>query len=106
MFSPARALSTCTRAAVARDTSIEHSSCAAGTVSALALHCGERRRPSRGSILGHAARCRRRIAYVWSHLLDGEPHFTLSQVALNDLREEMEFHADPRTGAVTSEKAG
>jgi ACR3 family arsenite transporter len=24
------------------------------------------------------------MVFVWSHLLDGEPHFTLSQVALND----------------------
>jgi len=25
------------------------------------------------------------MVFVWSHLTDGEPHFTLSQVALNDV---------------------
>jgi ACR3 family arsenite transporter len=24
------------------------------------------------------------MVFVWSNLVDGEPHFTLSQVALND----------------------
>lgn len=36
-----------------------------------------------GLILLAAAPCTAMV-FVWSHLLDGEPHFTLSQVALND----------------------
>jgi ACR3 family arsenite transporter len=36
-----------------------------------------------GLILLGAAPCTAMV-FVWSHLLDGEPHFTLSQVALND----------------------
>jgi len=36
-----------------------------------------------GLILLAAARCRAMV-FVWSNLCDGEPHFTLSQVALND----------------------
>ncbi len=37
-----------------------------------------------GLILLAAAPCTAMV-FVWSNLLDGEPHFTLSQVALNDL---------------------
>src|SRR5690606_242327 len=37
-----------------------------------------------GLILLAAAPCTA-MAFVWSHLCDGEPRFTLSQVALNDL---------------------
>jgi len=37
-----------------------------------------------GLILLAAAPCTAMV-FVWSHLTDGEPHFTLSQVALNDL---------------------
>jgi arsenite transporter len=37
-----------------------------------------------GLILLAAAPCTAMV-FVWSHLVDGEPHFTLSQVALNDL---------------------
>ena len=37
-----------------------------------------------GLILLAAAPCTAMV-FVWSHLSDGEPHFTLSQVALNDL---------------------
>jgi ACR3 family arsenite transporter len=37
-----------------------------------------------GLILLAAAPCTAMV-FVWSHLADGEPHFTLSQVALNDL---------------------
>lgn len=37
-----------------------------------------------GLILLGAAPCTAMV-FVWSNLLDGEPHFTLSQVALNDL---------------------
>lgn len=37
-----------------------------------------------GLILLAAAPCTAMV-FVWSHLCDGEPHFTLSQVALNDL---------------------
>src|SRR5438552_12273230 len=36
-----------------------------------------------GLILLAAAPCTAMV-FVWSHLVDGEPHFTLSQVALND----------------------
>jgi len=36
-----------------------------------------------GLILLAAAPCTAMV-FVWSHLLEGEPHFTLSQVALND----------------------
>ena len=36
-----------------------------------------------GLILLGAAPCTAMV-FVWSHLVDGEPHFTLSQVALND----------------------
>ena len=36
-----------------------------------------------GLILLAAAPCTAMV-FVWSNLLDGEPHFTLSQVALND----------------------
>ncbi len=36
-----------------------------------------------GLILLSAAPCTAMV-FVWSHLVDGEPHFTLSQVALND----------------------
>jgi arsenite transporter len=37
-----------------------------------------------GLILLAAAPCTAMV-FVWSHLADGEPHFTLSQVALNDV---------------------
>jgi arsenite transporter len=37
-----------------------------------------------GLILLAAAPCTAMV-FVWSNLVDGEPHFTLSQVALNDL---------------------
>jgi len=37
-----------------------------------------------GLILLAAAPCTAMV-FVWSHLMDGEPHFTLSQVALNDI---------------------
>lgn len=37
-----------------------------------------------GLIILAAAPCTAMV-FVWSHLTDGEPHFTLSQVALNDL---------------------
>src|SRR5271157_6181278 len=37
-----------------------------------------------GLILLVAAPCTAMV-FVWSNLSDGEPHFTLSQVALNDL---------------------
>ncbi|MBF0309028.1 MAG: ACR3 family arsenite efflux transporter [Magnetococcales bacterium] len=37
-----------------------------------------------GLIILAAAPCTAMV-FVWSHLSDGEPHFTLSQVALNDL---------------------
>jgi arsenite transporter len=37
-----------------------------------------------GLILLAAAPCTAMV-FVWSHLTDGEPHFTLSQVALNDV---------------------
>jgi arsenite transporter len=37
-----------------------------------------------GLILLAAAPCTAMV-FVWSHLSDGEPHFTLSQVALNDI---------------------
>ena len=37
-----------------------------------------------GLILLAAAPCTAMV-FVWSHLADGEPHFTLSQVALNDI---------------------
>ena len=37
-----------------------------------------------GLILLAAAPCTAMV-FVWSHLLKGEPHFTLTQVALNDL---------------------
>jgi arsenite transporter len=37
-----------------------------------------------GLILLAAAPCTAMV-FVWSHLVEGEPHFTLSQVALNDL---------------------
>ena len=37
-----------------------------------------------GLILLAAAPCTAMV-FVWSNLSDGEPHFTLSQVALNDL---------------------
>jgi arsenite transporter len=37
-----------------------------------------------GLILLAAAPCTAMV-FVWSHLCDGEPHFTLSQVALNDV---------------------
>jgi ACR3 family arsenite transporter len=36
-----------------------------------------------GLIILAAAPCTAMV-FVWSHLVDGEPHFTLSQVALND----------------------
>ena len=36
-----------------------------------------------GLILLAAAPCTAMV-FVWSNLVDGEPHFTLSQVALND----------------------
>lgn len=37
-----------------------------------------------GLIILAAAPCTAMV-FVWSHLMDGEPHFTLSQVALNDV---------------------
>ena len=37
-----------------------------------------------GLIILAAAPCTAMV-FVWSHLMDGEPHFTLSQVALNDI---------------------
>nr|VFK53647.1 MAG: arsenite transporter, ACR3 family [Candidatus Kentron sp. TUN]VFK56301.1 MAG: arsenite transporter, ACR3 family [Candidatus Kentron sp. TUN]VFK62393.1 MAG: arsenite transporter, ACR3 family [Candidatus Kentron sp. TUN] len=37
-----------------------------------------------GLIILAAAPCTAMV-FVWSHLTDGEPHFTLSQIALNDL---------------------
>jgi hypothetical protein len=37
-----------------------------------------------GLIILAAAPCTAMV-FVWSHLSDGEPHFTLSQVALNEL---------------------
>ena len=37
-----------------------------------------------GLIILAAAPCTAMV-FVWSHLTDGEPHFTLSQVALNDV---------------------
>jgi len=37
-----------------------------------------------GLIILAAAPCTAMV-FVWSHLSDGEPHFTLSQVALNDV---------------------
>ena len=37
-----------------------------------------------GLILLAAAPCTAMV-FVWSHLMEGEPHFTLSQVALNDV---------------------
>ena len=37
-----------------------------------------------GLILLAAAPCTAMV-FVWSNLVDGEPHFTLSQVALNDM---------------------
>jgi ACR3 family arsenite transporter len=37
-----------------------------------------------GLIILAAAPCTAMV-FVWSHLVDGEPHFTLSQVALNDV---------------------
>jgi ACR3 family arsenite efflux pump ArsB len=49
-----------------------------------------------GLILLAAAPCTAMV-FVWSNLTDGEPHFTLSQVALNDLI--MVFAFAPIVGA-------
>jgi len=50
-----------------------------------------------GLILLAAAPCTAMV-FVWSHLMRGEPHFTLSQVALNDVI--MVFAFAPITGAL------
>ena len=48
------------------------------------LPAGETGSYTAGLILLAAAPCTAMV-FVWSNLCDGEPHFTLSQVALNDL---------------------
>ena len=53
------------------------------SVPALAAGRSDRRATSAGLILLAAAPCTAMV-FVWSNLVDGEPHFTLSQVALND----------------------
>src|SRR5690606_40887293 len=48
------------------------------------LPAGEASSYIAGLILLAAAPCTAMV-FVWSNLCDGEPHYTLSQVALNDL---------------------
>ena len=51
-----------------------------------------------GLILLAAAPCTAMV-FVWSNLSDGEPHFTLSQVALNDIDHGVRLRADRRAAA-------